>query len=189
MNSQNDRLYAPRLLVKKHISAARLLHKRSTFSSSVMVSVGVSALGCTNLIVVEPGVKINGQYYRDILLTQGLLTAIRELRSEFFIFQQDGAPSHRAKETVEFLSSQTSEFIKPWFWPPNSPDLNRIDYKVWGSLQERVYRTKIRDVDHLKQSLVEGWNQFDQVIIDRAIDEWRLRLQATPNEIVVSIRH
>ena len=178
ISSQNDRLYAPRHLAKKQLSAARLLHTRSTFSRSVMLSVGVSALGCTNLIFVEPGVKINGQYYRDVLLAQGLLPAIKELSGEFFVFQQDGAPSHRAKETVEFLSSQTPEFIKPWFWPPNSPDLNPVDYKIWGVLQERVYRTRIRDVDHLKQHLMEDWSQFDQVIVDRAVDEWRLCLQA-----------
>jgi len=30
-----------------------------------MASVGLSALGRTNLHFVDPGVKINGQYYRD----------------------------------------------------------------------------------------------------------------------------
>src|ERR1700759_3939769 len=60
ISSQNDRLHAPRHLAKKQLSAARLLHTRSTFSRSIMVSVGVLALGCTNLIFVEPGVKING---------------------------------------------------------------------------------------------------------------------------------
>ena len=29
---------------------------------SVMVSVGVSKFGCTELLFVEPGVKINGAY-------------------------------------------------------------------------------------------------------------------------------
>jgi len=24
-------------------------------------------------------------------------------------------------------------------WPPNSPDLNPVDYEVWGMLQQRVY--------------------------------------------------
>jgi len=37
------------------------------------VSVGISKLGCTDLIFVDPGVKINGAYYRDVLLSQQLL--------------------------------------------------------------------------------------------------------------------
>jgi len=34
---------------------------------SVMVSVAVSQVGMTELIFVNPGVKVNGQYYCDIL--------------------------------------------------------------------------------------------------------------------------
>jgi len=45
-------------------------------------------------------------------------------------------------------------------------------------LQERVYRTKIRDLDHLKQRLVEEWANFEQEIVDSAVKNWRQRLQA-----------
>ena len=41
--------------------------------------------------VVDPGVKVNGQYYRDILLTRDLLPDIKQY-SDYFTFQQDGAP-------------------------------------------------------------------------------------------------
>jgi len=30
-----------------------------------MVSVAVSKLGCTELLFVQPGVKVNGDYYRE----------------------------------------------------------------------------------------------------------------------------
>jgi hypothetical protein len=63
-------------------------------------------------------------------------------------------------------------------WPPNSPDLNPVDYKIWGVLQDRVYRTRIRDVEHLKKRLIEEWSRFDQSIIDQAIGQWRQRLRA-----------
>ena len=67
MNSQNDRVYAPTTTQNRDISASRVLRTRSTFSKSLMVSVAISNLGCTNLIFVEPGVKINGQHYiRDV---------------------------------------------------------------------------------------------------------------------------
>jgi hypothetical protein len=178
VNLQNDRLYAPRGTRKSQLTAARLLKTRSTFSKSVMVSVGVSAMGCTELIFIEPGVKINGAYYRDVLLSQHLLPAIRDIAGEFFIFQQDSAPAHRARETVELLQHSTPGFITPLHWPPNSPDLNPVDYKIWSVLQERVYRGRIRDVNHLKERLVEEWSLFNQGIVDRAVKEWRVRLRA-----------
>lgn len=177
-NAQNDRLYVPAGTQKKQVSAARLLKTRSTFTKSVMVSVGVSSLGATELIFIDPGVKINGLYYRDVLLSQHLLPAIRALSGEFFIFQQDSAPAHRAHDTVEMLRHNTPAFIPPTLWPPNSPDLNPVDYKIWGVLQERVYKTRIRDVDHLKERLVEEWASFEQKIIDASINQWRKRLRA-----------
>jgi hypothetical protein len=143
-----------------------------------MVSVAVSSFGSTELIFVEPGVKINGEYYRDVLLSQNMLPAIRELSGEYFIFQQDSAPAHRANDTVAMLRRETPAFIAPWLWPPNSPDLNPIDYKIWGVLQDRVYRTRIRDIEHLKERLIEEWSLFDQRIIDAAINQWRQRLHA-----------
>ena len=57
------------------------------------------------------------------------------------------SPAHRARETVEFLKVETPDFIPPNLWPSNSPDLNPVDYKIWGILQERVYKTSSKDVD------------------------------------------
>jgi len=76
---------------------------------------------------------------------------------------------------VKFLSRNTPDFISPLLWTPNSPDLNPVDYEVWGVLQQRVYRSRIHDVDHLKQRY-EEWRCFDQNIIDRAVRQWRVRL-------------
>ena len=79
-----------------------------------MISVGVSSLGCTELIFIDAGVKIKGAYYRDVLLGEHLLPAMKELSSsEFFIFQQHSTPAHRAREPVDLLSRETPDFISP----------------------------------------------------------------------------
>ena len=102
-NSQNDRFYVRSGTRKKDVEENRLLRTRPTFSKSVMVSVGVSKLGCTAIHFVEPGVKMNGEYYRNNLLGQKLLPDMRQLsQDEFFVFQQDGAPAHRARDTITF---------------------------------------------------------------------------------------
>ena len=44
--------------IKKQVPANQLLRTRFSFSQSVMVSVGVSALGRTIIHFVEPGVKV-----------------------------------------------------------------------------------------------------------------------------------
>ena len=91
-----------------------------------------------------------------------------------FIFQQDSAPAHRAQDTVAQLAHKTPRFISSDLWP--SPDLNPVDYKIWGYFQEQVYRSLIVDVTDLKQRLVEVWSMMKQRVIDEAVDERRKRL-------------
>ena len=49
----------------------------------------------------------NSVYYRDVLLTQKLLPVIRQISGNEFVFQQDSAPAHRARETIELLRRET----------------------------------------------------------------------------------
>jgi len=174
-NSQNDRVYAMMGTVKKNMPSGRLLRTRPTFSKTVMVSVGISHLGRTGIHFIEPGVKIDGKYYREVLLMQKLLPDIRGLSPDF-VFQQDSAPAHRARETVDLLSKETPEFIPPSLWPPNSPDLNPVDYSIWQVVQDRVYQETIENVDQLKQRIVKVWDDMDQTVIDSAVSQWRKRL-------------
>ena len=92
-----------------------------------MVSVAVSLLRTTELMFIEPSIKINGAYYRDVLLGQHLLLAIRSVAGDFFTYN---APAHRAGDTVEFLSRNTPDFISPLPWPSNNPDLNPMHYEM-----------------------------------------------------------
>jgi len=71
-----------------------------------------------------------------------------------------------AKRIMTKFLGKTAHLL-PW---------NTADYAVWGILQERVYRRRIRDVDHLKEQLIAEWRRFDQNIIDRAVNQWRERL-------------
>ena len=134
-------------------------------------SVGVSKLGFTDLIFVDQGVKVNGSYYRDVLLSQKPLPVMREVSGEFFIFQQDSALAYRARDIVRFLEQTTTAFISPYLWPLNSPNLNPVDYKVWCIVQQRVYQSCVHDVDQLKQRLLDVWHGMEQSVF-----EWRVRL-------------
>jgi len=78
-------------------------------------------------------------------------------------------PAHRARETVHLLTHDTPDFNTPALWPANSPDLNPVDYRILWKLQERMYRSQIRDVDQLKSRLIEEWEHFHQVVIDEAV--------------------
>ena len=94
------------------------------------------------------------------------------------MLQQDSAPAHRARETIKLLQWETPAFISLNLWPPNSPDLNLVNYNICGVMQDRIYQKKVKDVNELRERLVEVWAGLQQNVIDDAIDQWRRRLRA-----------
>ena len=91
----------------------------SHVSRSLMVSVGVSVLGTTNIHFIEPGVKVNGQYYREDLLMQKLLPTVRLLR----VSTRQCASPYGSWDNWAF-GHQTARIYYP------------VDYKVWSVMQE-----------------------------------------------------
>ena len=70
--------------------------------------------GHSHLVFIDPGVKIIGAYYRDVLLAQHHLPVIRNLALEgYSIFRQDIAPAHKAGGTINMLRRDTPDFIPP----------------------------------------------------------------------------
>src|SRR6218665_2534596 len=48
---------------KREVSSTRLILERQHFSRNVMVSVAISKMGKSRIVVIEPGAKVNSQYY------------------------------------------------------------------------------------------------------------------------------
>src|SRR6218665_1513615 len=158
----------------------QILEGRKHFTQSVMVSVAVSNFGKAAPFFVTPNAKVNSVYYYDEVLGRGLLPVMRLKSGNDFVFQQDGAPAHRSRNTVGSLNSNVPEFIEPHTcnWPSNSPDLNPVDYSIWGALQQRVYRERRVNVEHLKHVIIRCWTSISQELINRAIDQWARRIDA-----------
>jgi len=87
--------------------------------------------------------------------------------------------SREERETPEFI-----EFISPLLWPPNSADLNPVDYGVWSILQEQVYKTRITDLDDLKHHIRTEWAKLDHTVIAAAMRQGR-RLSACVGQVVI----
>ena len=91
------------LVKKKQVAAERL---RMMFSQSVMVSVGVSKLGVTDLIFIDPRAKVNGAYYRDVFLSQQLLQMMLTCQPSSSSFNRT-ALLHTGRVTLRLLELAT----------------------------------------------------------------------------------
>jgi len=79
---------------------------------------------------------------------------------------------------MELLQCTVPNFIKPSVWPPNTPGLNPVDHTVWGALQQSVYCIPISNLDDLKDRVRTCWENLDQQITDKSVDQWHDRLKA-----------
>jgi len=78
-----------------------------------LVSLTLSKLGCTKLIFIKPGAKINGQYYQPRRLADAEAASSDPQHCWRHVFQQDNATAHRTRDTVELLRRETPQFINP----------------------------------------------------------------------------
>lgn len=142
---------------------------------SVMVWGGVSKNGKTELIFVQPGVKIGADYYINQVLKPLKQDMQRLYPDGSGILQQDSAPAHTSKKTIEFLKNEKINYIPPDLWTPNSPDNVPMDYCIWSWMVTQLNRRRISTLVGLKRALKEVWNSIPQELIDRTLDSWPKR--------------
>ena len=63
---------------------------------------------------------------------------------------------------------------------PDSPDLNPLDFHVWGAMlaEYEAYQLKPKKTAELKIVLQSIWDKLPQDAIDKAVLSFRKRLQA-----------
>ena len=73
-------------------------------------------------------------------------------------FMQDGAPPHTARETIAYLRGPFSTRLlalgidHEWF--PHSPDLNPLDFWLWGAAKQTIFADKPKSLDDIKQNVI-----------------------------------
>lgn len=75
-------------------------------------------------------------------------------------FLHDGAPPHISVEVRRHLNQTFPDRwigrYAPVQWPARSPDLNPLDFYLWGHLKAKVYQEEIRDIEHLRARVFEA---------------------------------
>ena len=86
----------------------------------------------------------------------------------------------KAEETQELIRDNVSDFIQVDIspqrnngeWPPNSPDLNVMNYSIFSILEAEACLKPHQSIEKLKKSLVKAWNAIPQEIIDKVVDDF-----------------
>ena len=145
-----------------------------------MIIAGVSWNGKTYVHFIDTEIsKVNSDNYIELLRTKLLPDCSKLYCNNIFIFQQDGAPSHTSHATQSFLTNNVPNFIAKNEWPPQSPDCNPMDYAIWESLKEKVYRGQRKKFPEpeLKRKILESWQEISIEEIRKSISIWKKRLR------------
>ena len=52
------------------------------------------------------------------------------------------------------------EFISKEKWPPSSPDLNPLDFRIWSILENKVSAYHHKNEEALKATLLKKWGKL-----------------------------
>ena len=108
-----------------------------------------------NLVEVQG--NMDRHNYIDIL-QQHLLPSASDIfghQNPNFVFQQDNAPPHTARDTVAWLENQD---FQQMLWPGNSPDMNIIE-TVWGRIMDRLRNEPPLTIAELRQRVHQHWGE------------------------------
>ena len=174
LNRQNDRVYI-RKGQKKPLNTKTVVEKRK-FPPKIMVWAGIAHNLKTTLFFIEKGSTLNANKnkYKNNILRDIVVPFCRKNK---LMYQQDGAPCHTAKICSDYLKSENIEFWDKNDWPPNSPDLNPLDYGIWGILDAEVYRKPPKSLEALKRRIQQTWDQLQITIVNNCIDSFKKRLR------------
>ena len=119
--------------------------------------------------------NVNGDSYLEMLVDY-LLPYLHDngFDSSEICYMHDGAPPHIPAVIRECLDNNFRSWIgrmggvnKLLPWPPRSPDLNMMDFFLWGTLQHRVYLVQNQTMEEIENSIVMEMQDMSAESLER----------------------
>lgn len=124
--------------------------------------------------------------YRELLEEKVWPLLKHRATREQLYFMQDGATCHTTPMNLAFLKSKfggrviSNKTDIPW--PPNSPNLNPLDFFFWSHSMNHVFRTKPATIDDLKIIVNDFAENMDPDLIRKVCSSARLRFEKLRHE-------
>lgn len=133
--------------------------RQQRFQHRFSVNVWAGILGDTLLGPHVLPQRLNAASYLEFLenVLPNYLDDVPLLTRTQMWFMHDGAPPHFSRRVRDFLNATYPRWIGrggPTAWPPRSPDLNPLDFFLWGYMHTLIYEGgEIENVEELQQRI------------------------------------
>jgi len=126
----------------------------------------------------KPGERVGADAYYRVLRYHVLPWLKANYPNGNYVWTQDGAPCHTAKKVQNFCRRNFADFWPADLWPSSSPDLNPLDFAVWGVLEESVNKTSHPNIESLKAAIKKEWNAMSVDFVVSSCQAFRHRVQS-----------
>ncbi|CAF4052985.1 unnamed protein product [Rotaria magnacalcarata] len=151
-NSQNERIWVPS---RADADVKGGIMQVQKFPKKVMVRLGACSKGVSPLVIFENETVDHERYIQEVLPVA--LKFGNNMFGDNWTFQQDGGRPHIHRKTQDWCRTHLPCFIDKDHWPPNSPDLNPLDYCIWdefvGASNWNLVTSKTTLINELKRSV------------------------------------
>ena len=96
-------------------------------------------------------------------------STLRECFCTNTYYQHEGAPPHFSQVVRQYLNHK---FPNRWIgrggapnWPTRSPDLNPLDYRVWGHMKPMVYAQKVNAREEQLQQILSAATSINNAAV------------------------
>ena len=172
VNKQNVRYWGT--------SKPEIYDENPLHSEKVTVWAAVNSTGVIGPFFFEEGtetVTVTSDRYLALLRNKFLPALSRKgVNLDECWFQQDGAAPHTSNIVLDFLTATFGEHLTAIEWPPHSPDLNPLDFFLWGHLKDKVYDQKPQCLIDLKAAIRREMKRVTSSTCQNVIDNFRRRM-------------
>ena len=179
INSKNDVVYAN---TREEADLIGGLHEVDKYPLKSMCFLAATMNGFSEPVFLPPKTSFNSDFYIDgcmhIIKRDG-----RKLIGDDFIFQQDGAKAHTANKSLLAFENWGIRIIQPCHWPPNSPDLNPLDYFVWNEVAKRMPKKKFSNRQQLESSVKKAIKEIPLEMVQESIKKFLPRVLAVEKNL------
>ncbi|GBM35209.1 hypothetical protein AVEN_175814-1 [Araneus ventricosus] len=96
-------------------------------------------------------------------------------------FQHDGAPPHKVSSVQQYIRDTFQQQVIGYGgcveWPPRSPDLNPLDFFLWGYIKQRVYAIPPQTLQELRNRITDACASVSPAMLYNVQREVQSRVQ------------
>ena len=150
------------------------LSKYRNFLKKLWFWLGACSKGVSPLVIFEEETVDHERYIQEVLPV--VLKFGKDMFGDNWTFQQDGRRPHIHQKTQDWCRTHLPCFIDKDHWPPNSPDLNPLDYCIWDEFARAINWDLVTSKTALINELKRVVKKIHPEVVFESCASWTNRL-------------